>query len=128
MRLAPPPRAKPEPTIALINVVFLMLVFFLIAGQVAQPLERDMQLVDADIAAARVPDDALVVLADGTLLWRAEVTTPSAFAAAQADQSGGLRLLPDRNLPARELIAIAAALRSATGQDLRLVTQTGLAP
>ncbi|ARU01204.1 ExbD/TolR family protein [Yoonia vestfoldensis] len=128
MRLAPPPRAKPEPTIALINVVFLMLVFFLIAGQVAQPLERDMQLVDADIAAARVPDDALVVLADGTLLWRAEVTTPAAFAAAQADQSGGLRLLPDRNLPARELIALAAALRSATGQDLRLVTQTGLAP
>lgn len=128
MRLAPPPRAKPEPTIALINVVFLMLVFFLIAGQVAQPLERDMQLVDADIAAARVPDDALVVLADGTLLWRAEVTTPAAFAAAQADQSGGLRLLPDRNLPARELIAIAAALRSATGQDLRLVTQTGLVP
>lgn len=128
MRLAPLPRAKPEPTIALINVVFLMLVFFLIAGQVAQPLERDMQLVDADIAAARVPDDALVVLADGTLLWRAEVTTPAAFAAAQADQSGGLRLLPDRNLPARELIALAAALRSATGQDLRLVTQTGLAP
>lgn len=128
MRLAPSPRAKPEPTIALINVVFLMLVFFLIAGQVAQPVDRDVQLVDADSMAALLPDDALVLRADGTLVWRAEVTTLDAFVAAQAGEAGALRLLPDRNLPARDLIAVAAALRAQTGQDVRLVTRQGLAP
>lgn len=128
MRLAPRPRVKPEPTIALINIVFLMLVFFLIAGQVAQPVDRDVQLVDADLAAARVPDDALVLRADGTVLWRGETTTPEAFAAARHAQDGPLRILPDRNLPARDLIAVAASLRAQTGQDVRLVTQRGLAP
>lgn len=105
-----------------------MLVFFLIAGQVAQPVDRDVQLVDADSVAARVPDDALVLRADGTLVWRAEVTTLDAFVAAQAGEAGALRLLPDRNLPARDLIAVAAALRAQTGQDVRLVTRQGLAP
>lgn len=128
MRLAPSPRAKPEPTIALINVVFLMLVFFLIAGQVAQPVDRDVQLVDADSVAARVPDDALVVRADGMLVWRGLATTLDDFAAAQPDETGALRILPDRNLPARDLIAVAAALRAQTGQDVRLVTRQGLAP
>lgn len=128
MRLAPSPRAKPEPTIALINVVFLMLVFFLIAGKVAQPVDRDVQLVDADSVAARVPDDALVVRADGTLVWRGLATTLDDFAAAQPDETGALRILPDRNLPARDLIAVAAALRAQTGQDVRLVTRQGLAP
>jgi biopolymer transport protein ExbD len=128
MRLAPSPRAKPEPTIALINVVFLMLVFFLIAGQVAQPLDRDVQLVDADSMAARVPDDALVLRADGTLIWHGLATTLTDFVAAQPDQTGALRILPDRYLPARDLIAVAAALRAQTGQDVRLVTRQGLAP
>jgi biopolymer transport protein ExbD len=128
MRLAPSPRAKPEPTIALINVVFLMLVFFLIAGQVAQPLDRDVQLVDADSMAARVPDDALVLRADGTLIWNGLATTLADFVAAQPDQTGALRILPDRHLPARDLIAVAAGLRAQTGQDVRLVTRQGLAP
>lgn len=128
MRLAPTPRAKPEPTIALINIVFLMLVFFLIAGQVAQPVDPDVRLVDADLAAARVPDDALVLRADGAVLWRGQTTTPEEFAAARAADEGPLRILPDRNLPARDLIAVAASLRAQTGQDVRLITERGLAP
>ena len=39
-----------EPTIALINVVFLMLIFFLVAGRIAPPLDADLQL---DIAGAQ---------------------------------------------------------------------------
>jgi biopolymer transport protein ExbD len=126
MRLASPPRTKPEPTIALINIVFLMLVFFLVAGQIAQPADPEVRLVDAETASARVPDDALVLRADGTMLWQGMATTPGDFAAAQTD--GPLRIVPDRDLSARELIAVAAALRAATGQDVRLVTERGLAP
>ncbi|HBR39356.1 MAG TPA: biopolymer transporter ExbD, partial [Sulfitobacter pontiacus] len=37
-------KSKPqrEPTIALINIVFLMLVFFMVAGTLAQPLDPDL--------------------------------------------------------------------------------------
>ncbi len=129
-RLAPRPRRRAEPTIALINIVFLMLVFFLVAGQVARPLDREVQLVDAALATERAPDDALVLRADGAMLWRGDPVTPEAFAAAQ---SGGpdatpLRILPDRNLPARELIAVAASLRAASGRDVRVITTRGRAP
>jgi biopolymer transport protein ExbD len=126
-RLCPrPPRSRAEPTIALINIVFLMLVFFLVAGQIARPLDRTVELVTADLAAARVPEDALVLRADGALLWRGAPTTPEAFAAAHPE--GPLRLLPDRNVPAADLVAVAAALRGLAGQEVRLVTKRGLAP
>ncbi|MFU8823845.1 ExbD/TolR family protein [Yoonia sp.] len=128
MRLAPAPRTKPEPTIALINVVFLMLVFFLVAGQVARPADREVTLALADVASARVPDDALVLRADGAILWRGVETSVDNFALAQINETEPLRILPDRNLPARDLIAVAAALRAATGNDVRLVTEKGLAP
>ena len=38
--------SRREPTIALINIVFLMLIFFLIAGTLVTPLEADLKLVN----------------------------------------------------------------------------------
>ena len=37
---------KRDPSIALINIVFLMLVFFLIAGTIAAPLDPELTLVE----------------------------------------------------------------------------------
>ena len=45
MRSLSKPKRQKEPTIALINIVFLMLVFFMVAGTLAQPLSRDLELV-----------------------------------------------------------------------------------
>ena len=127
MRLASPTRRKSEPTITLINVVFLMLLFFLVAGQVAAPIDPDMDLVDADSVIARAPDDALAVLPDGTLLWRGTPTTAEEFAAAQlATGATALRLLPARDLPAQDLVRIATALRTAGATEVRIVTRLGL--
>ncbi|MCX7645795.1 MAG: biopolymer transporter ExbD [Rhodobacteraceae bacterium] len=113
---------------ALINVVFLMLVFFLVAGQVARPVPREVELVEADFDAARAPDDALVLRADGTTLWRGQPTEPEVFAAS-APVERPLRLLPDRSVPAATLIAVAARLRvAAQGRAVRLVTARSLAP
>ena len=39
------PKTEREPTIALINIVFLMLIFFLVAGTLAQPLDSALKLV-----------------------------------------------------------------------------------
>ncbi|MFN3722118.1 MAG: ExbD/TolR family protein [Paracoccaceae bacterium] len=130
MRLAPPPRRRAESTITLINVVFLMLMFFLVAGQVAAPLAREIRLIDAQALATRAPDDALAVRADGTTLWRGVPTTPEDFAAARiAAGAGVLRLVPARDLAAQDLLRIANALRRAGAAQgvaaigLRLVTE-----
>lgn len=126
MRGHGPARRKAEPTVALINVVFLMLVFFLVAGQISASFERDLRLVDAETRPAAAPDDALAVLADGRTLWRGAETTPEHFAAAQLGATGGeLRLMPDRALPAGQLLEIAARLRAAGATQVRIVTLRG---
>ncbi|EPX75451.1 ExbD/TolR family protein [Salipiger mucosus] len=125
-----PRRQKPqrEPTIALINVVFLMLVFFLVAGTVARPLDGEVSLVRTAELEGAPPPDALVIHADGRLGWRGEdVASAEAWLEGLSeDQRAVARLVPDRELPASELVAIGRRLREAGAQEIRIVTQRGL--
>ncbi|GAB4354005.1 MAG: hypothetical protein Kow0026_12380 [Oricola sp.] len=132
MRLAAamPPAKKSEPTIALINVVFLMLVFFLIAGTLAPPLDRDVTLVKASDLEGREPPDALVIHADGSVTFRGEtVEIANALSQAGGTQEGGataIRLVPDRDLPAVRLVGIAGELRKAGAKRVFIVTERGV--
>ena len=113
-----------EPTIALINIVFLMLIFFLIAGTLAPPLEPGVTLVRVAGLEPAPPPDALVIHADGHLTHAGRPATLAAFAATGA----ALGILPDRDLPARELIRIAVELRALGAQSVRVVTAREIAP
>ena len=127
---ASPPARKPEPTIALINVVFLMLIFFLIAGTVAPPLDKELTLVRTDDLQGREPPDALVIHADGAASWRGEPVDPSeAIARLQPPADGetaAIRIVPDRDLPALRLIEIADELRRGGAGKVFIVTERGL--
>ncbi|QXT38949.1 ExbD/TolR family protein [Gymnodinialimonas ceratoperidinii] len=116
------PRTPREPTIALINVVFLMLVFFLIAGTIAAPLDPRVRLVETDELEGRAPPDAAVVLADGSLLLDGRSITPEAL----AETGPILRLVPDRELPASELVSLSRSLREAGAEEVWVVTERGL--
>ena len=63
-----PPRRGRDSTIALINIVFLMLIFFLIAGTVAPPLDREIDLVDT----SGLVVEGVVQKRDGTLSIKAD--------------------------------------------------------
>ena len=130
MALAPlPHRRRAEPMIALINIVFLMLVFFLVAASVAPPLDRGVELAEASRIEGRAPPDAAVIRADGTLVFRgAEITSEAYLAARRSEDSGtvALRLVPDRALRAQTLVEIAGSLRAAGAQEIWIVTERGL--
>ncbi|WP_095587240.1 ExbD/TolR family protein [Actibacterium ureilyticum] len=117
-----------EPTIALINIVFLMLIFFLIAGSIAPPLQPDLTLVSTRDLAGREPPDALVIAADGRSLYRGAEITPEAFLEQVADGSEApeIRIVPDRDLPAAQLLKIGRALQQAGAAKLFVVTERGL--
>lgn len=117
-----------EPTIALINVVFLMLVFFLVAGTVAPQLDPDLTLVRADDLEGRAPPDTLVIHSDGTLSYRGTpVASPLDFAAElSAEDLAAIRVVPDRDLPAVDLVGIAGALRAAGAERILVVTERGM--
>jgi biopolymer transport protein ExbD len=117
MRRRPPIRRTGEPTIALINVVFLMLIFFLVAGTIAPPPDAGLRLVSVvELEPAAAPD-GLVIRADGTTLHRGAPVSPEAVGAA----GGTVRLVPDRELPASDLVRIARALKAAGAEAVVVV-------
>lgn len=119
MRRVTPRKTSKEPTIALINVVFLMLVFFLLAGTIAKPLDGGLELVETAELDGAEPPDALVLHADGRVTFRGEAIDPAAFD-AEGDK---LRLVPDRNLPASKLLDLAAQLSGPDIADIVVVAE-----
>ena len=123
-------KTKPqrEPTIALINIVFLMLVFFMVAGTLAQPLDPSLTLVETRELEGQAPPNALVVYPDGRISFHGQDQADAAsFVASLSEEDREtVRLVPDRALPAAALVTLTRALRSAGAQRVMLVTKRAL--
>ncbi|QBF30452.1 biopolymer transporter ExbD [Thalassococcus sp. S3] len=119
---------KREPTIALINIVFLMLVFFMVAGTLAPPLGGDVTLVDTRNLDGTAPADSLVLQADGSLHHAGRpLPDLGAFLQNQPEEDlRTLRIVPDRAVPAARLLEITATLRGAGAETILIVTERGL--
>lgn len=118
------PSRKRDSTIPLINVVFLMLIFFLIAGTVAPPLDPGLNLVDTSELEGREPPDALVLSEDGTLRFRGVQTDPATYMASYAGEA--VRIVPDRNASAPRLMEVTGAFRRLGAPSVFLVTEQAL--
>jgi biopolymer transport protein ExbD len=123
-------KAKPqrEPTIALINIVFLMLVFFMVAGTLAQPLDPSLTLVETRELEGQAPPNALVVYPDGRIAFEGNDQADAAtFVASLSEEDREtVRLVPDRALPAAVLVNLTRELRTAGAQRVMLVTERAL--
>ncbi|ASP21778.1 biopolymer transport protein ExbD/TolR [Antarctobacter heliothermus] len=123
-----PARQKGEPAIALINIVFLMLIFFLVAGTLAAPLDKSLTLVRTASITGTPPANALVVHADGRMTHKGATVESAAefLAALPSDARDRARIVPDRDLPAGTLVELGRALRSAGADRVVIVTERGL--
>ncbi len=123
-------KTKPqrEPTIALINIVFLMLVFFMVAGTLAQPLDPSLTLVETRELEGQAPPNALVVYPDGRISFQGQdqADAETFVASLSEEDRETVRLVPDRALPAAALVTLTRALRSAGAQRVMLVTKRAL--
>lgn len=117
-------RNRRDSTIPLINVVFLMLIFFLIAGTVAPPLDPDLDLIDTAELEGRDPPDALVLHENGVLSFRGVETDPETYMATHGAEP--VRIVPDRDASGPRLIEITQALRQLGAPSVFLVTRQAL--
>lgn len=121
------PTRKMETTISLINIVFLMLIFFLVAGQLAPPLDSAVTLTDALDAESLPPPDALFVHADGRLTFRGADISADAFVADRrvrlTTDAPEILLAADRELDARKLVEVVDALKQAGAAWVKVVTR-----
>ena len=121
-------KTEREPTIALINVVFLMLIFFLVAGTIAPSLDKDLSLVSTADIEGTAPADALVVHPDGRMSHKGQTIASAAeFISALPEESRDrVRIVPDRELSANTLVGIGRALREAGAETVAIVTERGM--
>lgn len=131
LRLARPRQTRQrESTIALINIVFLMLIFFLVAGTLTPPLDKDVDLISTASAERSAPPEALFVTREGEMRVDGVPTDAAAFMAqrkTQTDGAGGepaeIEVAADRALPAAKLVDIVGALRAAGAQKISIITE-----
>lgn len=115
-----PRRASREPVVPMINVVFLLLIFFLMTAQIVPPAPFDLVLPTAD-GQEDQGTATLYVNADGDIAYEAlRGDAALARAVAVSDDGGPLRLYADATLDGTALARILAQLAAlgATGVDI----------
>jgi biopolymer transport protein ExbD len=115
----------------LINVVFLLMIFFMLAGRISAidpfPVEPPQP-----VNAGSNEDQETIVLvgADGRLALDGRIMDEDSFATAIADwvmahEGGRVRLKADGNAEATRVVIVMETLRTAGVEKLRLMTLPG---
>ncbi len=120
-------RATPDNTIPLINIVFLMLIFFLFAGTIARDDARQITppkniSEDEDIRST----GALVIDENGNMTLRSEEVTVEGFLASQNQSLAAgekIRIAADDGLKADELERILRQITAAEKREIVLITR-----
>ena len=125
MDFAPPkPRRTVEPTLPMINVVFLLLIFFLISAQIVTPPPVEIAPPTANGSGIDSPIQ-LHITSDGTLVFdstRGEAVW-DAIAASVDPQSAALLIRADAALPATDLAKVLARTAALGFASVQLATE-----
>lgn len=136
LRLPPQASGSPvEPTLALINVVFLLLLFFVVTGTIVY---RHDQSIDPPTSfllnPGRAPADAIYIDAAGTLAFRGEPRDAAGVARLLLAGGGNgavartVQVVADRRLKARTLLGVIRNLKDHGIQSLSIVTVRDASP
>lgn len=120
MRLDPPPRPeRPEAVAPMINVVFLLLIFFVMSATLTPPEALEAEPPEARREGEAPGPAALVIDASGQTAF-GRIIGPAAIAAAAAED-GPARVRADAAAPAKRVVAVLNALKAAGAQETRLI-------
>lgn len=125
----PPQRRPYESVVPLINVVFLLLIFFLLAGTLQPTDDVDVDLPAGEVDDKRASEDlVLYVESDGFVYLGDRVMGADLAAYALRgflDEQGiyDVSIKADQDAPAHELIKLMEGLRNVGVREVNLVTE-----
>ncbi|QHQ37497.1 biopolymer transporter ExbD [Algicella marina] len=121
----PPRRPRAESIVPMINVVFLLLIFFLMTARIAPP--EPFEVSPPETRAAEAADGTLILYvgADGQVGYSSLTGEPALEALIEETAEGPLILRADAALPGPELARLLARLRSAGIGHIDLLVQAG---
>ncbi len=129
MRLGSSPRPRKEDSlIPLIDIAFLILIFFLIASTIKPFSDREIKLaeIDAPSSSAATPR-MLIIRSDGARFVGSQSLSDSQLQTRFADWSQDsvlpITIVADRKLKAAQLIDLVSQARAAGIKNVKLLTR-----
>jgi len=125
------PRPRPRLSIApLIDVVFLLLVFFMLASSFAETATIDLSVSQGQAAAAAEPGLVVAIDGAGAITVNGAAVALDGVGQALAERAGAERARPvtlraEAAVPARTLVGVMDRIRGAGFENLRLATPDG---
>ena len=119
----PPRRTPPESIVPMINVLFLLLIFFLMTAQITPPDPLEVSPPIAALDDISEGDLTIYVDAGGTFAFddlRGDAAVTAVL--AQADRDSTLILKADASVPATVIAALLPRLAGGNFSDITLVT------
>lgn len=124
MEFATPRRRRPsEAIVPMINVVFLLLIFFLMSAQIVPPAPLDVTLPESAAETRAAPADTLYLDAEGRLAFnaaRGEAVLEALV--ARAMPGAALQIRADARLEARILARLLPELAARGVVEVEIVT------
>ena len=126
-----PPRDSDQSVLPLINVVFLLLIFFMLAGQLAASDPFVIEPPKSQSEAQNAPEDMMIQISadgrfalDGIEMSKEEVIEAARRRLISAPDTAppALRLKADGRTEAREIVNLMQDLRQAGFEKLKLLT------
>ena len=116
--------SKREPTISLINIIFLILIFFMVTGTLSRPSLPTLEFVETTGLECCAGSGVLQIDAGGALFVQGEpIGSIDAYLASLPGDDAAVRIAPDRRLPARDLLKTVAALREMGAARILIITE-----
>lgn len=119
---AAPRRRQAEPVVPMINVVFLLLIFFLMTARIAPPDPFEMTLPTAPKGDTAPEASGLYLSASGEVAF-GSARGDAALIDAQA--AGPILLHADAKAPAKTLANVLTRLTALGATDVTLITEAG---
>ena len=118
---APEPKRKVDASLAIVNIVLLLLFFFLATGSLQESEEVRIALPNtSDLPLAQLPKPLLIVGADSSMILNGETLEPGGLSEALIDDPI-LHVLADRDTSALTVLETIAA-ENLIAVEIRLVT------
>lgn len=124
MKFASPRRSTPaESIVPMINVVFLLLIFFMMSATIMPPAPFDLTLPETQTDADPVGDETLYLSAQGALSYGGALEDAAWALLAARQDAGALTLRADAALEAATLAQVLARLSALGVANVELVVR-----
>lgn len=116
--------SRRDPTISLINIVFLILIFFMVSSTLSRTSSAGLEFVQTEGLECCAGAHVLQVNAEGELFENDRpIEDPQLYLDARPADDRSVRIVPDNALPAQDLLRLISDLRARGAERVVVITE-----